>query len=481
MSNPSKPRTGLYIKSNIYVAAIIVVLSLLYYFLSGNSLKYSGSDIINMPEPESSIVQLTHDNVYSQKFVCSSDTLSSVSVKWTTNGHINYGTACMELYNIETSELLMQKYFDVNLLIDNDVITMASDYPLENMKNVPLEIRLSANSDEGFALSPLCVHRNLGEGAAFELNGVAQNVSLCFATDGNSYSWLWKNYLLASVITLSVFLIILNILLVIHDRVHRIALIDWFCSLKKYKFLIRQFVIRDFKTKYKRSVLGIFWSFLNPLLMMVVQYFVFSEIFKSDIVNYPVYLLIGITSFNFFSEAINTSLNSILSNSGLITKVYIPLYVFPLSKLLSAIINYGISLIPVFIACFITRIEFKPTAFLAFFFIFCLTVFSYGLGLMLAASMVFFRDTQFLWGVFSLIWIHATPIFYPESIIPQQYKFIHYANPLYYYVTGIRSCVMDGISPEPARYLLCLAISVGVLILGSFIFRKSQNKFIVYI
>lgn len=481
MSNSSKPRTVSYLKPNIYVAVIVVVLSLLYYFLSGDSLKYSGSGTIDMPEPESSVVQLTRDNVYTQKFVCSSDTLASVSVKWTTNDHTNYGTACMELYNSETGDLLMQKYFDVNLLVDNDVITMASDYPLDNMKNVPLEIRLSANSDDGYALSPLCVRRNLGEGASFELNSVAQDVSLCFSTDGNSYSWLWKNYLLVSVITLAVILIILNILLLIHNRVHKLTLIDWFCSLEKYKFLIRQFVSRDFKTKYKRSVLGIFWSFLNPLLMMVVQYFVFSEIFKTDITNYPVYLLIGITSFNFFSEAINTSLNSILSNSGLITKVYIPLYIFPFSKLLSSIINYGISLIPVIIACFITGIEFHPTAFLAFFFIFCLIVFSYGLGLIMAASMVFFRDTQFLWGVFSLIWIHATPIFYPESIIPQQYKFIHYANPLYYYVTGIRSCVMDGISPEPTRYLLCLAISVGVLILGSFIFRKSQNKFIMYI
>jgi ABC-2 type transport system permease protein len=250
---------------------------------------------------------------------------------------------------------------------------------------------------------------------------------------------------------------------------------------ENYRFLIRQLVSRDFKTKYKRSVLGMFWSFLNPLLMMSIQYFIFSTLFKSDIPNYAAYLLIGIVCFNFFSEVCNMSLYSILGNANLITKVYMPKYIYPLTRVVSSTVNLGISLLPMLLVCMFTGVQFEKAAFLALFFLICLIIFSFGMALMLSAAMVFFRDTQFLWSVFSTVWMYATAIFYPESILPQEFRFVLDINPLYHFIKNIRICILNGISPEPIMYIQCLLISLIMLAIGAVIFKKSQDKFVLYL
>ena len=252
-------------------------------------------------------------------------------------------------------------------------------------------------------------------------------------------------------------------------------------AVKKYRFLIRQLVGRDFKTKYKRSVLGVFWSFLNPLLTMLVQYFVFSTIFRSDITNYPVYLLIGIVFFNFFSESCNMCMTSIIGNVSLITKVYLPRYIYPLTRIISSVINLGISFIPLLVVCTVTAFQFQKSVFLAPYFFLCFIIFCLGMGLLLATSMVFFRDTQFLWNVLSMMWMYATPIFYPESILPDNLKFVLHINPLYYFLKNARLCILEGISPEPLAYFQCFCISIGMLLAGAFVFYKNQNKFVLYL
>ena len=252
-------------------------------------------------------------------------------------------------------------------------------------------------------------------------------------------------------------------------------------AVQKYRFLIRQLVARDFRTKYKRSVLGMFWSFLNPLLMMLIQYFVFSTIFKSDVPNFAAYLIIGTVMFNFFNEACGMALGSIVGNASLITKVYMPKYIYPLTRVMSSMVNLAISLIPMLIVCVITGVEFHKSAMLAFFFLICLTVFSLGLGLLLSVSMVFFRDTQFLWGVLSMMWMYATPIFYPETILPEEFKFVLQVNPLYHFLKNARLCILGGISPEPAVYVQCLLMALGALLVGALVFRKAQDRFVLYL
>ena len=144
-------------------------------------------------------------------------------------------------------------------------------------------------------------------------------------------------------------------------------------------------------------------------------------------------------------------------------------------------VNLVISLIPLLIVCVITGVEFHRSALLAFFFLICLTVFSLGLGLLLSAAMVFFRDTQFLWGVLSMMWMYATPIFYPETILPEEFKFILQVNPLYHFLKNTRLCILSGISPEPVVYVQCLLLALGALLIGALVFRKAQDRFVLYL
>ena len=247
----------------------------------------------------------------------------------------------------------------------------------------------------------------------------------------------------------------------------------------RYGFLLRELIARDFKSKYKRSVLGVLWSFLNPLLTMSVQYMVFSTLFRSDIPNFPVYLLTGIVCFGYFSEACSMALMSIVSSAGLITKVYVPKYVFPLSRTLSSMVNLLLSLIPLLAVMALTRTPLRPSVLLLPFPLGCLLALCLGIGLALSSMMVFFRDTQFLWGVVSLLWMYATPVFYPESIIPDRLMPLFKCNPLYHIIRFARTLLLDGVSPEPGAYGLCLAGSILPLLLGAVIFHRTQDRFVL--
>ena len=249
----------------------------------------------------------------------------------------------------------------------------------------------------------------------------------------------------------------------------------------KYRFLIRQLVSRDFKIKYKRSVLGALWSFVNPLLMMSVQYFVFSTIFKADIHNYPVYLLAGIVLFNFFSESTNISLYAVTGNAGLITKVYVPKYIYPVSKVVSTGINLLVSLLPLLVMCLATGVKITKAWLLIPFDLLLLLIFCIGIGFILSAVMVFFRDMQFIWSVFCMVVTYATPIFYPESILPDTFKGTLAFNPMYHFIQFFRKIILEGISPQPRDYLVCTLIAAASFLTGFIVFRKTQDKFIFYI
>jgi len=254
-----------------------------------------------------------------------------------------------------------------------------------------------------------------------------------------------------------------------------------FNNAKKYKFLLQQLVNRDFKSKYKRSVLGVLWSFLNPLLTMTVQFVIFSTLFKSDIPNFAAYLIIGIVFFNFFSEATSMGLMSIVSNSSLIMKVYIPKYIFPVARVLSSAINLLLSMIPLFIVVLFTGVRFTSAILALPFSLVCTIIFCIGVSFILSSAMVFFRDMQFLWGIINMLWMYATPIFYPESILPQKLMILFKMNPLYHFIRFTRAIILNGGSPEPKAYLLCFIAAVVPFIIGTLIFKKSQDKFALYL
>lgn len=254
-------------------------------------------------------------------------------------------------------------------------------------------------------------------------------------------------------------------------------------NLKKYSFLLQQLVARDFKVKYKRSVLGIIWSLLYPILTMAVMAIVFSNVFKFSTpgVNYLAYLLSGLVMFNYFSEASNLSMSSVVANFSLLNKIYIPKYIFPLSKCLFVGINFLLTLIPLYIVLIATGTGvnifhvFLPYAFI------CLFMFTLGMGFILSAVSVFLRDMFYIYGIIVMMWTYLTPIMYDINMISTTLQPFLKLNPLYHYINFAREIILYGRIPTPFTWTVCLISSVVVLLIGVITFKKTQNKFIYYV
>lgn len=460
--------------------AVYVLLIVSFYFLAGDQLRLRSSrGNTAMPEADSAAVELTQGAAVEQTFQVRIQRLEAISVQFGGFYRENRGTVTMELR--QGDKLLMQQSFDASQVQEGTVLTMNAEQPLEELADTPLLLRISADSAAGEGVAALMNTTVSEPGYALVMNGQSAPGAICFQATGTDYIWIGLHYWQFAV----GFGAVLGACFLTVWRRYRSGkrsfIVNALHALQKYRFLISQLVSRDFKLKYKRSVLGVFWSFLNPLLMMLVQYFVFSTVFRSGIPNFAAYLITGTVMFNFFSEACGMTLTSILGNANLITKVYVPKYIYPLTRTLSSLVNLSISLIPMVIVCFVTGVHPKKSMILALFFFVCLFVFSLGLGMLLCTSMVFFRDTQFLWNVLIMMWMYATPIFYPETIIPDRMHFVLQVNPLYYFLKSVRMCILDGLSPEPIVYLQCLAIALGMLLLGSIVFYKNQNDFVLYL
>lgn len=247
----------------------------------------------------------------------------------------------------------------------------------------------------------------------------------------------------------------------------------------KYRTLLKELVIRDIKIKYRRSILGLLWTVLNPLLMMVILTVVFSTMFKNDIENFSVYLMCGQVIFNFYSESTSTAMSSIVGSAGLIKKVYVPKYLFPLSKVLSCFVNLVSSVIALTIVMVVTRTPVNGTIILAIIPIVYVLVFSMGVSLMLASLTVFFRDILHLYSVLVTAWMYLTPIFYPLSTLPENLQRLISYNPLANFIELFREVVLYGKIPSLALNIRCIIPCVIVMFLGTFIFYKQQDKFIL--
>ncbi len=247
-------------------------------------------------------------------------------------------------------------------------------------------------------------------------------------------------------------------------------------------FTLVSLITRDFKLKYRRSVLGVVWSVLNPLLMMCVLAAVFSFFLRfADIENYPLYLILGNTLFGMMSDSTSSAMMSIIESSSLIKKVRIEKMIFPLEKVLFALVNFCFSLIAV--AAVMIFFQVMPTLnilLLPLLLVYVL-LFSAGLSLLLSALAVFFRDVCHLWSVVITAWTYATPLFYPTSILPEWMVTAEQFNPMYHYVTYFREIVLWGQTPSLESNLLCLLFAVVTFSVGFLVFRKLQKRFILYV
>lgn len=469
-------------KLSVLLVVCYLFLAVAFYYLAGYQLHFRQSrGTLEMPVAEAGTVELVQGAVVEQTFSAEIQRLQSISIQWGTYYRANAGTVTVELYDLRDNSLLMHQTLDASTIGEGAITTMSVEEPIETVYQAPLLLRISSDSQPGSAVSPMMSATAQTDGFDLYLNGTQVQGTLCFSADGEDYIWTGLHYWEFVAAFGVVIVLYLGFTYRKWKKGTPSMLINAIVAMQKYRFLIKQLVSRDFKAKYKRSILGVFWSFLNPLLTMIVQYIVFSNLFRFDIPYYPVYLLSGIIVFNYFSEACGMALTSIIGNATLITKVYVPKYIYPLTRILSSLVNLLISMIPLIIVTMLSGLHPTKAYLLIPLMLVCLAMFCLGLGMLLSAAMVFFRDIQFLWGVLTMIWMYLTPIFYPESILPEQVVWVLKINPLYYFINFLRSCVIDGVSPEPVVYVQCFLISLCVLAVGAWVFKKSQDKFVLYL
>ena len=253
-------------------------------------------------------------------------------------------------------------------------------------------------------------------------------------------------------------------------------------TFRRYQPLLKQLVEKDIKLKYRRSFLGYVWSILNPLLIMIIMVLVFSSMFRFDIENFPVYLITGQTIFNFVSDATNQALFSITGNAALLKKTYVPKYIFTLSKVTSSLVNTLFSLGAMLIVLLVCRVRFN--VFMLFIPVILLQtyLFCIGLGLLLAQATVFFRDVQYIYAAFLTAWMYLTPIFYPIGQLSFRLMWmIKHFNPLYAYITQLRQVVLEGAFPDPRLFFYGFVVAFLSLVIGTWVFLRNQDRFILYI
>lgn len=252
-------------------------------------------------------------------------------------------------------------------------------------------------------------------------------------------------------------------------------------KLKKHQFLFEELVKRDFKKKYKRTVLGMGWSILAPLLQLLVMRLVFTQFFGRNMDHYTTYLFCGNLVFSYFSESTGQGMTSLMGNASIFTKVNVPKYLFLFSKNVQALLNFGLVLLVFFLFCALDDILFTWKFVLLLIPILSLLLFNIGMGLILSALFVFFRDVQYLWTVFTQLLMYLSAIFYSIDSYSPMIQNLFLLNPIYLHIRYFRKIVIDGTIPTIWFHLLMLADVAIVLGIGCWMYKKYNTKFLYYV
>lgn len=252
-------------------------------------------------------------------------------------------------------------------------------------------------------------------------------------------------------------------------------------KLKQHRFLFEELVKRDFKKKYKRTILGMAWSILSPLMMLLVMRLVFTQFFGRNTEHYTIYLFCGNLVFSYFSESTGQGMTSLMGNAGIFTKVNIPKYLFLLSKNVQTLINFGLTLCVFFIFCILDQITFTWKFIFLLYPIVCLVLFNIGVGLILSALFVFFRDIQYLWSIFTQLLMYLSAIFYTIEKYSYAGQCLFLLNPIYLHIRYFRKIVIDGAIPTIWFHLLMAADVLIVLGIGCWIYKKYNTQFLYYV
>lgn len=252
-------------------------------------------------------------------------------------------------------------------------------------------------------------------------------------------------------------------------------------KMKEYRFLFEELVKRDFSKKYKRTILGVFWSVLGPLMTLGIMALVFTQFFGRNTPHYTVYLFCGNLIFNFFKESTLSGMTSLYENASIFSKINVPKYLFLLSKNVSSLINFMINIVVLFVFVIIDGITFQWSFFLLLYPILCLIAFNLGMGLILSALYLMFRDMRYLYEIFTMLLMYLSAIFYTVDSYPEEVRGLFYINPVYTYISYFREIIINGTIPPVWLHLLNAAYALVALGIGALIYKKYNYKFLYYI
>lgn len=252
-------------------------------------------------------------------------------------------------------------------------------------------------------------------------------------------------------------------------------------KLKQHRFLFSELVKRDFAKKYKRTILGMAWSIISPLMNLLIMWLVFNNLFGNNVDHYAIYLFAGQLVFSYFTDATNLGMNSLAGNAGIFTKVNVPKYLFLFSQNVSSLINFGLTLLVFFSFTAFDGIPFTWKFFLLLYPVVCMIVFNMGIGLILSALFVFFRDMQYLWGILTQLIMWLSAIFYTIDSYSYTVQCLFLLNPLYLYIRYFRKIVIDGAIPTLEFHLLAAAYALVAFGIGAFMYKKYSHEFLYYV
>lgn len=245
----------------------------------------------------------------------------------------------------------------------------------------------------------------------------------------------------------------------------------------RYRNLLIQLVRRDITSRYKRSILGIAWTMLNPLGMMLVLTIVFSQLFGA-IHGYPAYVLSGLMVWTFFSQTTTASMVNLVWGGGLLNRIYMPRTSFAIAAIGTGAVNLLITCIPLLVVMLLTGVQLSPSILFIPVQLLIVSCFSLGLGLLLSTIAVYFPDVSEMYQIGLVIWMYLTPIIYPETALPQKYAYlITHLNPMYYMVRLFRIIFYEGRMPTAVEFWPAVLIALVSLGLGWYVFTRKADEF----
>lgn len=254
-----------------------------------------------------------------------------------------------------------------------------------------------------------------------------------------------------------------------------------FRRLKQHQFLFEELVKRDFKKKYKRTILGMGWSMLSPLLMLLVMKLVFEQFFGRTTNHYTTYLFCGLLVFQWFSESTGGGMRSIFGNAGIFTRVNVPKYLFLFSSIIQVFFNFSLTLLVFFVFCALDHVHFTWRFICLLYPMATLLVFNVGVGMILSVLFVFFRDIDYLWRVCLQLLMYGSAIFYPVDRFPPNIQLVFALNPIYRHIAYFREIVLGGVVPSLETHLTLLCFAVASLMAGAFMYKRYNTMFLYYV